>query len=60
MTLNCSSFRPDELTVNVKGKELVVEGHHEEKTDPHGRIERHFIRKFALPKDANVEGLSNV
>ncbi len=54
--VNCSHFRPDELTVNVNGRELIVAGHHEEKSDPYGRVERHFIRKFALPKDANAEG----
>jgi HSP20 family molecular chaperone IbpA len=54
--VNCSNFRPEELKVNVKGRELVIEGHHEEKSDGQGRIERHFVRKYALPKDANEHG----
>jgi crystallin alpha B len=33
----------------------VIEGKHEEKSDEHGQIERHFIRKVALPKDVQAD-----
>ena len=43
--------------VTTSGRQLVIEGKHEEKSDEHGQIERHFIRKYALPKEVNVENV---
>jgi HSP20 family molecular chaperone IbpA len=54
--LDCSQFRPEELSVNVKGKELIIEGNHEAKSDQHGSIQRRFVRKYALPKNVNADG----
>ncbi|MFH4977554.1 hypothetical protein AB6A40_004263 [Gnathostoma spinigerum] len=55
--VNVSQFRPEELSVNVRDNELVVEGHHEERSDQHGSIERHFIRKYTIPEDANAQAI---
>uniref|UniRef100_A0A914R2D1 SHSP domain-containing protein n=1 Tax=Parascaris equorum TaxID=6256 RepID=A0A914R2D1_PAREQ len=55
--LNVSQFHPDELSVNVVGKGLVVEGHHQEREDNGGFVERHFVRKYFLPKNAKPEEL---
>uniref|UniRef100_A0A0M3HNY5 SHSP domain-containing protein n=2 Tax=Ascaris TaxID=6251 RepID=A0A0M3HNY5_ASCLU len=55
--MDVSQFHPEELKVNVRDNELIVEGHHEERSDSHGSIERHFIRKYTLPKDTHLEGL---
>jgi crystallin alpha B len=33
----------------------VIEGNHEEKSDEHGQIERHFVRKVLLPKDVQAD-----
>ncbi len=34
---------------------MVIEGKHEEKSDEHGQIQRHFIRKVLLPKDIHAD-----
>ena len=53
--IDVSQFHPEELSVNLKDDQLVVEGHHEERSDENGRIERHFIRKYIVPNDVNPE-----
>uniref|UniRef100_A0A0N5AG80 SHSP domain-containing protein n=1 Tax=Syphacia muris TaxID=451379 RepID=A0A0N5AG80_9BILA len=59
VSLNVSQFRPDELSVNVRGNTLIVEGHHAERSeDDMSKVERHFIRKYDLPeyiKDSDVQ-----
>ncbi|KHN74490.1 Small heat shock protein OV25-1 [Toxocara canis] len=57
--VDVTQFRPNELTVNVRDRELVVEGHHEERSDGSGKIERHFIRKYTLPEDAQLDTLES-
>lgn len=57
--VDVSQFRPEELSVNLREKELVIEGHHEERSDENGRIERHFIRKYVLPDDAQPDTLES-
>jgi len=37
----------------------VVEGRHAEKTDELGSIERHFVRKFQLPRLASPETVTS-
>ncbi|XP_016934994.3 heat shock protein 27 [Drosophila suzukii] len=49
--MDVSQFKPNELTVKVVDKTVVVEGKHEEREDGHGMIQRHFVRKYTLPKD---------
>nr|AQY54361.1 heat shock protein 27 [Musca domestica] len=48
--MDVSQFTPNELTVKTVDKMVVVEGKHEEREDEHGFIQRHFVRKYALPK----------
>ncbi|KAM3722316.1 Small heat shock protein [Dirofilaria immitis] len=48
--LDVSHFRPEELTVKMQDETLYVEGHHEERNDQHGSVERHFIRKYTIPE----------
>ncbi|KHN78156.1 Small heat shock protein OV25-1 [Toxocara canis] len=57
--MDVSQFSPEELKVEVRDKELVVEGHHEERSDQYGTIERHFIRKYMLPEDADVQAVNS-
>lgn len=45
------------IEVTTKGREVVIEGHHEEKTDEQGQIERHFVRKYLLPKDVHADAV---
>ncbi|VDD90763.1 unnamed protein product [Enterobius vermicularis] len=57
VALNVSQFRPEELTVNVHGSTLVIEGHHAERSDEGGTVERHFVRKYALPDYVKEEDI---
>ncbi|VDO59160.1 unnamed protein product, partial [Onchocerca flexuosa] len=48
--LDVNHFKPEELSVKMQNGTLCVEGHHEERNDQHGSVERHFIRKYTIPK----------
>ncbi|KAJ1366514.1 hypothetical protein KIN20_027192 [Parelaphostrongylus tenuis] len=60
-TMDVSQFAADDLklSVSVVGQFIVVEGKHPEKADEFGFIERHFIRKFNLPRNVQPEGVSS-
>ncbi|ETN83643.1 Hsp20/alpha crystallin family protein [Necator americanus] len=67
VTMDVSQYKPDDLklsfeiyqTVSVIGQFIVVEAKHPEKQDEFGFIERHFIRKFNLPRGVQPEGVSS-
>ena len=44
VNLDVQQFKPEELTVKVADKFLVVEGKHEERSDEHGFVSRQFTR----------------
>lgn len=46
VSLDTSQYRPDELRVSVSGREVCVEGRHEEKSeDGHRMVSRQFVRR---------------
>lgn len=49
-------FKPEEICVKVSEdkRTVTIEAEHEEKKDEHGQIYRHFVRKYTLPKDCDV------
>jgi crystallin alpha B len=53
-TLDVQHFRPEELTVKVADGVVTVEGKHEEKQDEQGFISRHFVRRYVLPEDHDI------
>ncbi|CAK5105256.1 unnamed protein product [Meloidogyne enterolobii] len=55
VSMDVSAFAPEDLKVSIVGNQLVVEGKHGEKSDALGSIERHFIRKFTLPRNAHPD-----
>ncbi|KAJ4433547.1 protein lethal(2)essential for life isoform X2 [Periplaneta americana] len=55
--LDVQQFAPSEITVKTLDNTLVVEGKHEEKQDEHGFISRHFVRRYVLPKEIQVENV---
>ncbi|VDK59121.1 unnamed protein product [Anisakis simplex] len=57
--MDVSQFAPEELKVEVRDKDLIVEGHHEERSDEHGSIKRHFVRKFTLPDSVDVQAINS-
>lgn len=53
--LDVQQFSPEEIIVKIAGRSIVVEGKHEEKQDEHGFISRHFVRRYILPENHNIE-----
>uniref|UniRef100_A0A0N4UPV2 SHSP domain-containing protein n=1 Tax=Dracunculus medinensis TaxID=318479 RepID=A0A0N4UPV2_DRAME len=48
-----------ELSVNIRENELIVEGKHEERNDENGTIQRHFIRKYEIPSDVQMDTIES-
>jgi HSP20 family molecular chaperone IbpA len=42
-------FEPSEITVKTIDHTIIVECNHESRSDFHGQVERHLVRKFNLP-----------
>ncbi|VDN37326.1 unnamed protein product [Gongylonema pulchrum] len=57
--VDVAQFQPKDLSVSVRDGQLVIEGHHEERNDQSGSIERHFIRKYALPKEVSPDAIES-
>ncbi|XP_066154817.1 protein lethal(2)essential for life-like isoform X1 [Euwallacea fornicatus] len=55
--LDVQQFSPAEITVKTSGNSIIVEGKHEEKQDEHGYISRHFVRRYVLPTEHDIEGV---
>ncbi|KAI5633566.1 hsp20/alpha crystallin family domain-containing protein [Phthorimaea operculella] len=59
ITLDVQHFLPNEISVKVNDKEIIIEGKHEEKKDEHGFISRQFMRRYTLPKDCLSDSISS-
>ena len=59
MVLDVQQFKPEEISVKVVDKCVVVEGKHEEKQDEHGWISRQFTRKYLIPEQCDVEQVNS-
>jgi crystallin, alpha B len=55
VSLDVTQYKPEEITVKNVDNVITVEGKHEERPDEHGHISRHFIRRYVLPKDSEVD-----
>lgn len=55
--LDVQQFAPDEITVKVVGKKVMVEGKHEEQQDEHGWVSRQFLRKYMIPEQCDADQL---
>ena len=56
ISLDTSGYKPGELTVNVEGEELSVEGRHEERSEAgQVMVSRMITRSFTLPQGAVKE-----
>ncbi|XP_023304391.2 heat shock protein 23-like [Lucilia cuprina] len=53
--MDVAQFKPSELKVKVVDNCVVVEGKHEEREDQHGFIQRHFVRRYVLPKGYDAD-----
>jgi len=48
-------FQPSEITVKTVDNHVLIEGKHEEREDGHGSVQRHFVRKYVLPKEYDMK-----
>jgi crystallin alpha B len=55
--LDVQQFAPSEITVKTLDNMVIVEGKHEEKQDEHGYVSRHFVRRYVLPSDIEVNNI---
>jgi len=55
VSVDVHHFKPSEVSVKVADNTIVVEGKHEEQNDGYGSIQRHFVRKYKLPKDYDMK-----
>ncbi|KAK6745316.1 hypothetical protein RB195_011816 [Necator americanus] len=58
VTLDVSQFHPDEVKVNLEGRDLVIEGRQEHKND-RSYSKRSFVRKWRLPDEANIDAINS-
>ncbi|KAK6021346.1 Hsp20/alpha crystallin family protein, partial [Ostertagia ostertagi] len=52
--VNVSEFKPDELTVNIDGRTLTVEGK-QEITEGSNYTSRSLLQRWTLPEDVDVD-----
>jgi len=50
-----SNFNPNDLSVRVVGRDLIIDGKHEERQDDHGFISRSFTRRYEVPEDVDED-----
>jgi len=53
--LDVQQFKPEEVKVSTFEDTLTIEGKHAEQKDEHGFISRHFVRRYILPKDVDMD-----
>ena len=56
--IDVKSFKPEEITVKVKGREILVEGKHEERQDEFGFVSQQFSRRYILPEEFDADTVS--
>lgn len=56
--LDVSHFKPEELKIQLDGRELKIEGTQETKTE-HGYSKRSFSKMVLLPEDADLTALKS-
>ncbi|XP_059479753.1 heat shock protein 26-like [Neocloeon triangulifer] len=55
VSLDVHQFGPREISVKTVGNTVTIEGRHEERPDEHGYVSRHFVRRYVLPDDYDVD-----
>lgn len=59
VSLDVQQFAPEEINVKVVGRNVLIEGKHEEKQDEHGFISRQFTRKYLVPEQCEIDDLES-
>nr|CDJ94402.1 Heat shock protein Hsp20 domain containing protein [Haemonchus contortus] len=56
LALDVSHFKPEELKVQLDGRDLTIKGHQEVKTE-HGYMKKNFVHRWALPEDCDLDAV---
>ncbi|KAE9552603.1 hypothetical protein FO519_004185 [Halicephalobus sp. NKZ332] len=54
--VDISGYQPEELKIDMEGKELVISGRHSSE-DEHGKSEHQFTRRFLIPESIDPESI---
>ncbi|CRK94009.1 CLUMA_CG007534, isoform A [Clunio marinus] len=54
------NFQPEEISVKVKDREILIEGKHEEREDEFGIVSRQFNRRYILPEEFDLDTVSTL
>lgn len=57
--LDVQQFKPEEINVKVVDNFVIIEGKHEQKKDEHGWVSRHFVRKYLIPEQCDIDQISS-
>jgi HSP20 family molecular chaperone IbpA len=58
VTFDVSSFKPEEISVKLKDRDVIIEASHEERQDGIGFISRQFTRRYTLPEEYDSDTIS--
>lgn len=58
VTFDVKSFNPDEISVKVKGREIFVDGKHDERADEQGFVSRQFTRRYVVPDEFDTDTIA--
>ncbi|CAO1344016.1 unnamed protein product [Diamesa tonsa] len=58
VTIDVTSFKPEEISVKVKDQQVIIEGKHEEREDGQGFVTREFSRRYVLPAEIDLDTVS--
>jgi len=58
VTFDVKSFNPEEISVKVKGREIFVDGKHDERADEQGFVSRQFTRRFIVPDEFDTDTIA--
>lgn len=58
VTIDVKSFKPEEIEVKVKDREIIIDGKHEERQDEQGFVTRQFTRRCLLPEEFDPDTIS--
>ncbi|CCW45983.1 SHSP domain-containing protein [Caenorhabditis elegans] len=57
VNLNVSNFKPEELKVNLEGRQLSIQGEHDVENE-HGASRKSFSRMILLPEDVDITSVA--
>ncbi|XP_015119045.1 alpha-crystallin A chain [Diachasma alloeum] len=57
VSLDVQQFAPEEISVKLMDRSVIVEGKHDDKKDEHGWISRQFCRRYEIPEMCNMDQL---